>query len=220
MIRYSSITPVVTRTGAVLLGAWSGLVQTQAAEVLSFHSRLELLTDDALIDRMDGVTWQHFTETWIRPEDGSRPGNVSPAWGLLQTGEEELSVYWTEDYGETDAVTRLHRGTLRVDRFVSLHAGRDGGEFTTRPLTFTGDRLTINCSTSAAGSLRVEIQDRTGKAVPGYALADASAIRGDAVDEVARWRRGADVGPLAGKAVRLRFVLQDADVYALRFYSD
>jgi len=32
-----------------------------------------------------------------------------------------------------------------------------------------------------------------------------------------RWKQGADVGALAGKAVRLRFVMKDADLFALRF---
>ena len=31
------------------------------------------------------------------------------------------------------------------------------------------------------------------------------------------WKQGPDVGALAGKPVRLRFVLKDADLYSLRF---
>ena len=32
-----------------------------------------------------------------------------------------------------------------------------------------------------------------------------------------RWREGADLGALAGRPVRLRFVLREADLYAFRF---
>ena len=31
------------------------------------------------------------------------------------------------------------------------------------------------------------------------------------------WKHGANVSGLAGQSVRLRFVMKDADVYALRF---
>jgi hypothetical protein len=31
------------------------------------------------------------------------------------------------------------------------------------------------------------------------------------------WKQGSDVGKLAGQPIRLRFVLNDADLYAIRF---
>jgi hypothetical protein len=37
-----------------------------------------------------------------------------------------------------------------------------GGEFTTKPLRFEGSELELNFATSAAGSVRVEIQDEHG----------------------------------------------------------
>ena len=40
---------------------------------------------------------------------------------------------------------------------------------------------------------------------------------GDTVDRTVTWKQGADVSSLAGKPVRLRFVLQDADLYAYQF---
>ena len=53
----------------------------------------------------------------------------------------------------------LRRYTLRIDGFVSLHAPLVGGELVTKPLMFTGGRLLLNVSTSAAGAVRVEMQD-------------------------------------------------------------
>jgi hypothetical protein len=32
-----------------------------------------------------------------------------------------------------------------------------------------------------------------------------------------QWKNGSDVNSLSGKTVRLRFVLKDADLYALKF---
>jgi hypothetical protein len=40
---------------------------------------------------------------------------------------------------------------------------------------------------------------------------------GDKLDRTVTWKNGADLGSLAGKAVRLRFEMKDADVFAFRF---
>ena len=84
-------------------------------------------------------------------------------------------------------------------------------------MTFTGKRLSINFATSAPGGIRVEIQDAAGKPIPGYTLAEADELIGNEIDRSVSWKGKEDVGPLAGKPVRLRFVMKDADLYSLRF---
>ena len=90
-------------------------------------------------------------------------------------------------------------------------------ELVTQPITFTGSKLALNFSTSAAGSVRVEIQDVDGKALPGFALEDCEETFGDAIEREVAWKAGKDVNSLAGKTVRLRFALKDADLFAYRF---
>ena len=75
----------------------------------------------------------------------------------------------------------------------------------------------MNFATSAFGSLRVELQDAGGRPIPGFALADSVELYGDTVARAARWKNGSDLGALAGKPVRLRFVMRDADLYSLQF---
>ena len=75
----------------------------------------------------------------------------------------------------------------------------------------------MNYSSSAAGGLRVELQTPAGKPIDGFALGDCPEIIGDRIDAAVSWKSGPDVGALAGKPVRLRFVLKDADLYSLRF---
>ena len=94
-----------------------------------------------------------------------------------------------------------------------------GGELITKPLKFSGNRLEINYSTSAAGGLRVEIQDTAGKPIPGFSLAECPEIIGDEIARDVSWEGGGDVGRLAGTAVRLRFVMKDADLYSIRFHD-
>ena len=92
-----------------------------------------------------------------------------------------------------------------------------GGEFITKPLTFTGKSLSLNFATSAAGSLRVELQDARGKALPGYTLNDCDELFGDTVDRTVTWQSKSDLAALIGHGVRMRFVLRDADLFALQF---
>jgi hypothetical protein len=98
-----------------------------------------------------------------------------------------------------------------------VNTGYDGGEFLTKPMVFDGGELELNYSTSAVGSVQVEIQDTEGNALPGYGLADCPEKFGDEIDGVMAWNAGPGLGDLAGKAVQLRFVLKDADLYAFKF---
>ena len=98
-----------------------------------------------------------------------------------------------------------------------MNAPLSGGEFVTKPIVFVGDELVFNFATSAAGSIRVEIQDADGKPAEGFTLAECSEIFGDEIERVVSWKNGADVGEFAGQPVRLRIQLSDADLYAFRF---
>jgi len=98
-----------------------------------------------------------------------------------------------------------------------VHAGADVGELLTRPLRFTGKELVVNYSTSAAGSVRVEVQDASGKPIPGFTLADSRNLVGDAIEQLVSWTKGSDVSSLAGQSVRLRFVMHEADLFAIQF---
>jgi hypothetical protein len=50
-----------------------------------------------------------------------------------------------------------------------MHAGAKPGEFTTRPVRFGGQQLTVNYATSAAGSVQIELQDEQGQPLTGFA---------------------------------------------------
>ena len=67
------------------------------------------------------------------------------------------------------------------------------------------------------GSIRVELQDSDGDAIEGFTLDDCPPIYGDTPARTVAWKQGPDVSELAGKAVRLRFELKDADLYSLHF---
>lgn len=175
--------------------------------------------DIAFLSSRDGI---HFDRTFL--EAFVRPGPDQGNWherslymerGILQTSPTELSMYAMQNWRLPSV--HIRRYTLRPDGFVSINASYDGGELVTKPLTFTGDELRINYSTSAVGAIRVEIQDADGKAIPGFALEDCGEIYGDRLDGPVEWKSDADLSALSGRPVRLRFVLSDTDLYAFRF---
>jgi len=141
--------------------------------------------------------------------------NVMAAWGILELTPGEISIYYSQHYRHPSA--HMVRTTVRTDGFVSVSAGYGGGEFVTKPLTFEGKELAINYSTSGPGEVVVELQDASGKAIPGFAMDDCPPIYGDEIERMVKWNGGSDVSSLAGKPVKLRVKLKDADLYSVRF---
>jgi len=87
----------------------------------------------------------------------------------------------------------------------------------TNPFTFSGSQLEINYSTSAAGSVHVEIQQSDGTPIPGFTLDECIVLIGDQISRTISWKTGSDLSSLAGVPIRLRFVMKDADLFSLRF---
>lgn len=183
------------------------------------------VSDGVFMTSRDGVTFRRWGEAFIRP--GLQPErwvnrNNMTAWGIVETESgvpgtpPELSIYSTESYYRGEAC-RLRRFTIRLDGFTSAQAPLGGGEVLTKLVRFEGTRLYLNMSTSAAGSLRVELQEADGAPIEGFNLAESEEIFGDEIERVATWKDGADLSALAGRPVRLRFVLRDADLFAFRF---
>ncbi|NLS93314.1 MAG: hypothetical protein GXX96_14250 [Planctomycetaceae bacterium] len=152
-----------------------------------------------------------FPEAYIRPGlDPDRWGSRSNyvALNVVPTGDAEMSIYHAKSG---------HRYVLRTDGFVSVAAGIKQGELVTKPLVFEGNRLVVNYSTSAAGSLAVEIQTPDGTSIPGFSLADCNVVVGDTVAGCISWRGNPDLEAWAGKPVRLRLVMTECDVYSFKF---
>ncbi len=187
------------------------------------------ITEGLLMASRNGVHFERWNEAFLRPgpqrPDTWNYGHIFIAWHAVETksslpgAPNELSLYASEGAWTGDS-NAMRRYTLRLDGFVSVNAGWKGGEVVTKPLTFSGSKLTMNFATSAAGSMRVEIQDADGKPIEGFSLADCPDHFGDTVERVVTWKNGADVSVLEGRAVKLRFQLKDADLYSFQFSND
>lgn len=168
-------------------------------------------TDIVFATSRDGINFERVVKDAFIP-----PGLDPAAWGnranyaayhIIPTSPEEISIY----------ATGGRRYTLRTDGFVSIHAPLEGGELTTKPLTFEGKKLFLNFSTSAAGEVRAELQDPDGTPLPGFTLTDCKPLVGDAIERAVAWTDGNDLGSLKGKPVRIRFEMSDANLYSIRF---
>ncbi len=138
------------------------------------------------------------THGWQRNDENNR---LLTSAGVAPTGPSALS-----------------RVVLRRDGFVSVRAAFGGGEFTTPLLRFSGDQLLLNIDTSAGGELRVEILDEQGAPIPKYTLEDCDLVHtANEIGRVVKWKGDSSVSGLAGKPVRLHFVMRDTDLYAFQF---
>ena len=87
----------------------------------------------------------------------------------------------------------------------------------TRPFTFSGHELEINYSTSAAGEIRIELQDENRIPIPGFTLDDSQQVIGNEISRIVQWKNNGDLRSLVSKKVRLRIQMKDADLYSIRF---
>jgi hypothetical protein len=166
------------------------------------------VSDAVFMSSRDGVNWDRpFLEAWVRPGPDLKnwtDRNNMTANGII-TGDTEWSLYISEHYRHADH--RIRRLSVRKQGFASMHADAKGGEFTTHPLKFTGKKLVLNYSTSAAGSIQIDALDDAGKIV-----ATMPELYGDDLAASVL-----DVSKLAGQTIRLRVKMKDADLFALRF---
>ena len=203
-------------------------------QVLSSEEALEIgvnpkyfgdISDAVLLSSRGGNVYsRRFMQSFIRPGLGIQnwvSRTNYPALGIVQTSDTELSIYVQKNYGQP--TVHLRRYSMRLDGFASLHAGYQPGEVTTKVLRFAGARnnnqvgLYLNAATSAAGAIRVEVQDSAGNAIPGYSLDDCQEMIGDRISHRVKWRGSPNLDALVGQPVRLRFEAKDADIYSLQF---
>lgn len=192
--------------------------------LIGFPTRFQAKTqqvEPTFMSSRDGLVFHRWLDPVIpitapKDRDGNRSNYMARGLVQLPGDPKNLSVYATEAY-YAGPDSRLRRFTYRVDGFVSLRAAGDAGELVTKPITFKGDRLVVNHVTRPKGNVRIEIQNAEGKPIPGFTLDDCSPIQGDKIEHEVAWKGDAKLGTLAGKPVRLKFHLQDADVYSFRF---
>ena len=219
---YSRAPHIYIATAARFMPGRRVLSEEQAREIGVNVRYFNDTSDAVLLTSRGGTDYDYtFISSFIRPGIGARnwvSRTNYPAWHVVKTGNYYMSVYVQKDYAQPTA--HLARYEMRLDGFASVSAPFEGGTLVTKPLIFKGKFLYVNFSTSAAGSVRIEITDMAGNPLAGYAAAECHELIGDEIDRRVEWQQGASVESLAGAPVRLRFYLSDADVFAFQFTDD
>ena len=205
---------------------WKKITTTVAGKTVDNYAYPGTL-DVQLVTSRDGVHFHRAPQRKpfmrLGPHGSWYSRMLWPAGNAIRVGD-ELWIYFSgHDVAhnpEQDLLTSngAHgRAVLRLDGFISADAAYTGGELTTKPLVFDGGKLQLNVDTSAGGTVRVEIQDAAGKPIEGFAAADTDEINGNYLRVSSTWNGDADVSSLAGKPIRLRFLMRDAKLYSFQF---
>lgn len=198
----------------------------------AFDSRLSpryglAATDTVLITSRDGVHFQGYGDSFMTAaptQDSWHYGSGTLFIGMMTTpsplgngAPDELS-FLSSEHGWSDTCNEFRRYRLRMDGFVSLHFGYQGGVYISPLFIFEGGILTLNMQTGAFGGFQVEFRDENNGLIPGYTFADSYREVGDALDIQPRWKeRGNDLRPLEGKTVRMYIYGRNCDLYSLKF---
>lgn len=78
-----------------------------------------------------------------------------------------------------------------------------------KPFVFTGDSLSINLATSAAGYVRIRL-------VGEDAVLESIELFGDSLDRTVEFESGGPAA-LAGTPVEMEITMSDADIYSFQF---
>ncbi|MFP6765232.1 MAG: hypothetical protein VB858_16510 [Planctomycetaceae bacterium] len=163
----------------------------------------------------DGVNFRKYLAALIpitapKDRDGNRSNYM--ANGLIQIpgNHREYSVFGSEAY-YTGPDSRLRRFSFRVDGFVSVSAGSQGGTLVTKPLIFTGSKLNLNYTTGKAGAIAVRLKEI------GSEKSLTARLTGDEIAGTVEWNSGKSLARFAGRPVVLTFDLKQASLYSLQF---
>lgn len=182
------------------------------------------VTEVVFMSSRDGVNWNRFDEAFMGPgpehERNWVYGDSSyPMYNLFETPceypskEKELSIFMSEGAHSGEGIF-MYRYAMRLDGFASYHSGYKVSTLTTKPLIFEGSELSINFASSAIGFVYVDVLDETGKPIEGYHSCE---LFGNTTDRTVYFGQTCDVSSLAGRPIKLRFTMRDADLYSFIF---
>lgn len=177
-------------------------------------------SDVVLLTSRGGQSYERcIPEAFLRPGIGHEnwvSRTNFPAYGLLQTGPNELSFYINTNYAQPS--NQLCRYTIPQGRLGYLEARSNWGEMVTKPLIIPDiHHLNINFSTSAAGAVQVALLDETEAVLPGFSWEDCGDLIGNELARTVTWKtaqgslQACDSGL---NKVRLAFRMREARLYA------
>ncbi len=179
--------------------------------------------DAQLVYSRDGFHWHY-------PDENRLPIIPRGEAGTFDTGmimgtatqpiitDDEIRWYYTgavHTHGAEmkDRHKEIGLATWRLDGFASLDAGTNDGVIETVPLRIPDGILQINAEASI-GQIQVEVLTSHGKVQPGFSMEECVPFTENQTRHSVQWKSARLVD--AQKPLRLRFVLNQAKLYAFR----
>ena len=162
-----------------------------------------------------------ITDTALSPPVRTSNGAMPNPWGAMGT---LWFYYWGGQAMHGNRHVTWGRGMglaqLRQDGYCSLRADRFPGTLVTKPFVWPGGTLLVNAAClggSGKGSLRAEVLDADLRPISGLARADADSLANDGTNMEQTWRKDSSpISRLKGEKVRLKFHVEDYDLYGFR----
>ena len=195
---------------------WQG-PENNVCDSLNIQKRNEVLIGWS----KDGFHWNRENKKPFLPvsEDfhAWNAGNVQSTAGSPLIVGDSLYFYVSGRYNSKpkhDSNFATGLAMLRRDGFVSMRAGRKEGyiEIKTQ-IPANGNYLFVNADVK--GTLAVEVLDDNGQPMEGFTKKDCISMKkSDKTKQMISWEKHPGVTSLVGKTVRLKFYLNQADIYA------
>lgn len=191
----------------------------EQAEAINVHPKYFKDTSDAVFMTTRATTTYNrtFLGALIKPGIGAAnwvSRSNYPALNLIPTGPTEMSLFVNQNYGQPTA--HLRRYSFRLDGIACLTAPYSGGHWTSKPIRFSGTKLSLNFATSAAGSLRIALRTPDGNDISGFSLEDHPPIIGNEIGRQIEWK--IPLASVSDTPIRLHIELKDAELYSFQFH--
>ena len=150
-------------------------------------------------------------------------GYIHPASGICIVNGDELLFYFGAWSGNSPRMGRhMYAGgstgvaTLRRDGFAALTTNSTG-RMSTPPVCFHGEGLWVNAQCK---SLRAEIQDKNGHALPGLSFQDCICRSVNSTKQQVLWNSAVSLHAISGKPVRIAFELEQGKLFSFWISND
>jgi len=178
------------------------------------------ISDGLFMCSRDGYHFEKYDEALIPPPaenpeafvygDGTASPIVIETPSAIPGAENEYTLFVRESFRSVESCPKLVQYTIRLDGFVSLHAGGEKVQAVTKEFVYEGKDLYANMATSARGSVYFTL-------TCGDESYTSCEMFGNSVDKRIRFEDDEIVGKLSGRPVTLTMHMFDCDVYSIRF---
>lgn len=184
-------------------------------------ARLGLAISDGLfMVSRDGHNFTKYDEAILPPPpenpeafvygDGTAVPVLVEVPSSIPGADNEYMIYVRESYRSSVGYNKLVKYTIRLDGFVSIHAGSEEVTAVTKEFVYDGGDLYANIASSARGYCYFTLKS-------GNEEYTSCEIFGNSVDKRIRFEDDDAVKKLSGKPVTMTMKMFDCDVYSIRF---